>query len=94
MGVLTKIIVEFIGTFIFLSVILSSGEAIPIGVALTAVILFGGNISGGHYNPAVSTMMLLKDSINLTDYSGYIVAQLLGGIAAYYFHKNNYIYSI
>ena len=37
-------LVEFIGTFIFLSVILTSGEAIPIGVALAAVILFGGKI--------------------------------------------------
>jgi len=45
---LSKYFVEFVGTFIFLSVILSSGEAFPIGLALATVIFFGGNISGGH----------------------------------------------
>jgi hypothetical protein len=48
-----KYIIEFIGTFIFLSVIMMKPEAIPIGIALAAVIFFGG----GHYNPAVSVMM-------------------------------------
>ena len=33
-------IVEFIGTFVFLSVILLSGHAIPIGVALVGMIYF------------------------------------------------------
>ena len=56
-------LVEFIGTFVFLSVILRTGEALPIAVALAAVIYFGGAVSGGHFNPAVSTMMLLKNNL-------------------------------
>ena len=58
-----KYIVEFIGTFIFLSVILNTGEAIPIGIALAAVIFFGGKISGGHFNPAVSVAMTMAGKI-------------------------------
>ena len=85
---LSKYLVEFIGTFIFLSVILTTGEAFPIGLALATVIFFGGKISGGNYNPAVSTMMFLKHKLNAGDYVGYVVAQILGGIAAYLF--NNY----
>ncbi len=85
---LTKCFVEFIGTFIFLSVILNTGEAFPIGLALAVAIYFGGNISGGNYNPAVSTMMYLKQKLDTPHYIGYVVAQILGGIAAYAFNKH------
>jgi aquaporin Z len=87
-----KYIVEFIGTFIFLSVIIISGEAIPIGIALAAMILFGGKISGGNFNPAVSTMMLLNNTLDITQYLGYIIAQILGAICAYYFYNSNKSY--
>ena len=52
---------EFIGTFIFLSVILKTGDALAIGIALASVIYFGGKVSGGNFNPAVSYMMLLSN---------------------------------
>lgn len=82
-----KYLVEFIGTFIFLSVILTSGEAIPIGIALITAIYFGGKISGGNFNPAVSVMMHIKGTLNMTDMIAYIVAQVLGGVAALCLHK-------
>ena len=78
-------LVEFIGTFIFLSVILKVGKPIPIVVALLAAIYFGGSISGGHFNPAVSVMMYLKKSLPSTDLLLYIVAQVAGGVAALQF---------
>ena len=80
-----KYLVEFVGTFIFLSVILTSGEAIPIGIALAAVILFGGHISGGNFNPAVSISMLLQNKLSRSDTMAYIVAQIAGAIAAVMF---------
>ena len=48
---LKKLLVEFIGTFVFLSVILSTGDAFAIGLALAVAIFFGGKVSGGHFNP-------------------------------------------
>jgi len=84
--------VEFIGTFIFLSVILNTAgkdnAAFAIGLALTAVIFFGGAVSGGHFNPAVSVMMLLNKGLSMGDFVPYVGAQLLGGAAALYFHTN------
>ena len=86
-----KYIAEFIGTFIFLSVILNavavgSGLAaiapLAIGIGLIAAICFGGSISGGHFNPAVSAMMVLNGSLPSTDFIPYVAAQLLGAIAA------------
>lgn len=76
------ILTEFVGTFVFLSVILSTGSAIPIAVALAAVIFFGGAVSGGHFNPAVSTMMWLKGAINAEKWAVYVIAQILGGLVA------------
>ena len=82
-----ELFTEFIGTFIFLSVILKTGDALAIGIALASVIYFGGKISGGNYNPAVSFMMLLSNKINITKFMAFVIAQLLGGTAAYIFHS-------
>ena len=85
--------VEFLGTFIFLSVILIAVNmnvkwaALPIGIALITMIFFGGAISGGHFNPAVSTMFYLNKSLPLTDLAGYIVMQLLGAACALQYQK-------
>ena len=57
---ITKLLTEFVGTFIFLSVIIATGEAFPIAITLAAMILFGGKISGGHLNPAVTLTMILN----------------------------------
>ncbi len=82
-----KYIVEFIGTFVFLSVILSQGQALPIAIALAAVIFFGGAISGGHFNPAVSFMMNLNNMISTSDMAIYIIAQVAGGAMALSFYN-------
>jgi len=78
-----KYFVEFIGSFIFISIILNtltdaSITPVSVAVGLLAVIYFGGRISGGHFNPAVSIAMLLKNKITPTLLFGYIVAQILG----------------
>jgi aquaporin Z len=83
-----KYIVEFLGTFIFLSVILSQGQALPIAIALASVIFFGGSISGGHFNPAVSFMMHMNNVLPLEDFLFYVVSQLAGGFVALIMFKN------
>ena len=81
-------LVEFLGTFIFLSVILNTGEAMPIAISLASVIYFGGNVSGGHFNPAVSVMMSLNGKLSNAKLPGYVFSQILGGVFALYFYKN------
>ena len=82
-----KLITEFIGTFIFLSVILATGDPLAIGLALVAVVYFGAKVSGGHFNPAVSIMLYLKKAINDKELIGYILSQVLGGVAALKFFQ-------
>ena len=78
---------ELVGAFIFIAVIMQfAGKPtgpVAIGVALTAMVFFGGAISGGHYNPAVSLAMYLSDKIDLATLGGYVVAQCIGGFGAH-----------
>lgn len=88
----SKYLTELIGTFVFLAVILmSGGDGIQIGVALAAVILFGGKVSGGHFNPAVSFMMYLKDSLSQEDLVFYVISQLVGAAAALYYFRETIV---
>jgi len=82
-----KYVVELIGTFIFLSVILITGEAVPIGIALVAMIYWGGKISGGAFNPAVTLALYLNKKLNSVQLLGYMVAQFVGAVLAFYFFK-------
>lgn len=85
---MNKIIVEFLGTFFFLYIILATGNALAIGAALAIAILVGGKISGGHFNPAVSVMMCMADKLPKHDLFAYVIAQISGGIAAYETYKH------
>lgn len=75
-------LVEFLGTFLFLSVIVATGQPLLIALALLVVILLGGGISGGHFNPAVSLMFWAKGALTPQDLAGYVTAQILGGLGA------------
>lgn len=82
-----SIFVEFVGTFVFISVIFrfaaQAWGAFAIGLALTVAILFGGYASGGHFNPAVSVAMYVANNISLGKLFGYIAVQVLGGYCAW-----------
>jgi glycerol uptake facilitator-like aquaporin len=85
---LPALIAECVGTVIFFSCILSWLEPIPIVVGLLAAIYAFGKISGGHFNPAVSFMMLLKGDINVPTFIAYVAAQLIGATLALIWWKS------
>lgn len=87
-----KYIVEAVGTFVFLSVIMHSMADKSIGgpgiaIALLAVIYLGGSISGGNFNPAVSVAMFMEDKLSSKLLFGYIGAQLAGAVGAWKFNN-------
>ena len=84
---LLPIIAEFIGSFIFFLIILQQSQPIPIAVGLLAAIYAFGSISGGHFNPAVTIMIGVKEENMSKKYYCYIMAQILGGLCAVMFHK-------
>jgi len=79
--------VEFVGTFIFLLVILISGTPWIIGATLAILIYLGIDVSGAHYNPAVTLMTLYNKDIVSSTAGAYIIAQILGGILAALIYK-------
>lgn len=76
------ILVEFLGTFIFLSVIVATGNAWAIGATLAILVLLAGSVSGGHFNPAVTIMTLYNRGMAADNAAAYLVAQIAGGIGA------------
>ena len=92
---LKKGIVEYVGTFFFLLVILTTLYdntlgPIAVAVALLAVLYFSVKISGGHINPVVSLSMFLKGKLSYSLLILYILCQVLGGITAVLL--TNYLY--
>ena len=83
-----KLVVEFIGTFFLVFTVgMAVGRAGPlaplaIGSVLMVMVFAGGHISGGHYNPAVSTAVLLRGRMEQSEYIAYFVVQLLAAIIA------------
>lgn len=91
-----KYIAEFIGTFTLTlfgcgSAALSGGIdgklgilgiSMAFGLSIVAMAYAIGDISGCHINPAVSLAMLISKKLDVKDFVGYIVAQVLGGVAA------------
>jgi aquaporin Z len=89
-----KLLAEFIGTFSF--VFIGAGAAAVVGGAglsgITAVALAHGlaimafafaygSVSGGHMNPAVTVGVLAAGAMGVGEAIGYIVSQLIGGVA-------------
>jgi glycerol uptake facilitator-like aquaporin len=70
-----------------LYVIVATGNALAIGAALAIAIMVGGNISGGHFNPAVSVMMYAAGKLSRADLIPYLLVQVAGGLVALELHK-------
>jgi len=81
-------LIEFVGTFIFMYVIISTGQAIPIGITLAAMIYLGGKISGGAFNPAVATMLYLNKTFDTQRYVLYLFLQIVAAICALSFYQH------
>jgi aquaporin Z len=90
-----KYLAELLGTFVLvflgsMSIVSAMAMSAPIlivvplgfGLALLAAIFAVGHVSGGHFNPAVTLAAALDRRMAAVDAVGYIVAQVVGAIAA------------
>jgi len=79
---------EFVGTFFLVltigyNVLQHTALApISIGAMLMAMIFATGKVSGGHFNPAVTFGVFLRDKIDSPSAAAYVVSQLAGGCLA------------
>lgn len=93
---LRKLLAEFLGTFgiVFFgtgSVIVNEvssgtvshiGVAITFGVIVTLMIYSFSEISGAHFNPAVTIALLKKDGLGIRGKVSYILSQIVGAVSA------------
>ena len=56
-------------------------NSVATGAALVAIILAFGEISGAHFNPAVTLAAMVAGGFARREVPGYVLMQLLGGIA-------------
>lgn len=88
-----RYIAEFVGTFVLVfascgAAVLAGeeigylGVSLAFGLSLLAMVYAIGPISGCHINPAVTLGILLAKKMDAKYAAGYIVAQILGAIAA------------
>ena len=79
---LHRYIVEFLGTFAIMVVILLHGNYLAIGAIVGVAVMLGGSISGGAFNPAVAIAMMFSGLIPSADLMPYIVAEIAGAVVA------------
>jgi len=91
-----KLISEFIGTyFLVLTVGLnvlagSKPAALSIGASLMCMIYALGDVSGAHFNPAVTVAIRVYGNIGGSEAGSYILIQLLSGVAAAFTYAGIY----
>ena len=96
MGKTQNYLAEALGTFALVgigsfAILSASAGGAPLGIVSIALgfglaLLVGlyafGEVSGGHYNPAVSLAMFLDRRVSMNDMFGYWIAQVVGAIVA------------
>lgn len=85
------LVAEFLGSFVLLfigglSILASQGDLIVLsfgfGLALLAGLYAFGEVSGGHFNPAVSLGVFLDNRMTSSQLAQYVVAQVGGAVVA------------
>lgn len=85
---MAKYVTELIGTFFLVLTIGLTGlvgtefAPLAIGSTLMVMVYMGGHISGAHYNPAVSTAVVLLGKMDRADFVPYLLAQGVGAAGA------------
>jgi aquaporin Z len=85
-----KLVVEFVGMFLFVFTVgMATNEAgagalapLAIGSILMVMVFAGGHVSGGHFNPAVSTAVFLRGRMAANELGAYVVTQFVAAVIA------------
>src|SRR3982074_137491 len=90
-----KLLAEFIGTFALIFIGAGAAAVVGDGVGLPGIVAIAfahgltvmafafayGSVSGGHFTPSVAVGVLAAGAMRSGEAAGYIVSQLIGGIA-------------
>lgn len=83
MSAIPRLVIELIGTFVFLNILLQTGgQPMAAGIALAAVVFFGSTA-----NPAASLMPFLSGQATGLQTALFMLVQFVAAMAAVYFYK-------
>lgn len=82
-----QLVAEFIATWALVLSMHSTVNWLAVGATVAIIILIIGPVSGGYANPAMTLSMYLDSKIPMTHAFGYVVAQVLGAVSAFYTYK-------
>jgi aquaporin Z len=85
-----KLVVEFVGMFLFVFTVgMATNEGgagalapLAIGSILMVMVFAGGHVSGGHFNPAVSTAVFLRGRMAANEFAAYVATQFVAAVIA------------
>ncbi|HEX6761949.1 MAG TPA: aquaporin [Gaiellaceae bacterium] len=85
-----KLVVEFVGMFLFMFTVGMATEKagagafapLAIGSVLMVMVFAGGHVSGGHFNPAVSTAVFLRRRMAANEFAAYVLTQVVAAVIA------------
>lgn len=89
------VVAEFLGTAMLAMIVLVLSETTAVSyfiatsaaVALAAIVMLFGSVSGAHVNPAITFGLWTARKLGTVRAVSYIVAQLLGGLAAWQLYQ-------
>jgi glycerol uptake facilitator-like aquaporin len=82
------LISEFSATFLLvLSILITNGNVLFVGITFMGLLILTGKVSGGHLNPAVSIAMYAKKKYSLMNTLIYIAFQIAGGLTSVYVYN-------
>ena len=77
-----KLIVETLGTFFLCLTAILAENPLAVPAILCAMIYMGGNISGAHYNPAVTLAVFFCKKLTVKRLFGYMAVQFFAALLA------------
>jgi aquaporin Z len=77
-----RLLVEFIGTFFWVLTLALSGQAIAVGAVLIGLTYLAYELSGAHFNPAITVAALIERRIDRPRAMKYVLVQVTGSLTA------------
>jgi len=84
---MNKYLVEFLGTMLLMFTVFATGNWIAIGATLAIIVLLGGPISGGAFNPAAAISLYSAGKLAQNDVIPYVIVEILGALAGFFVYK-------
>ena len=78
---------EFLGSIVFIYIVLATQNALAIGAAFVLVLLIVSKFSNGYLNPAITITMAAAGKFPPSEIVPYCVSQILGGLVAFELFK-------